>query len=43
MFPEYQKLDLSKISKDKRLSWIKDGVFEKSIKLNSSKKRFVFF
>ncbi|MAQ31165.1 MAG: isoleucine--tRNA ligase [Flavobacteriales bacterium] len=43
MFPEYQKLDLSKISKEKELAWKKNNVFEKSVKLNPSDKRFVFF
>ena len=42
-FPEYNKLDLNKISKTVSDFWEVDNSFKKSIKTRSSKPKFVFF
>ena len=43
MFPEYKKLDLSKICSDLIVLWEKNNIFEKSVSSRSKKRPFIFY
>ena len=43
MYPEYKKLNLSKICSDVKDFWLKEKIFEKSVKSRPENNRFVFY